>query len=82
MDYLLTNDRITNKIGRNLTGIKSENSMKRIFWKLRDADMIYMVGAGSTAAWKKTNNFDDKVKNRNKDIKPEERKTFSPTKRV
>ena len=64
VDYLLTNDRITNKIGRNLTGIKSENSMKRIFWKLRDADMIYMVGAGSAAAWKKTNNFEDKVKNR------------------
>lgn len=67
VDYLLQNDRITNRIGRNITGIKSENSMKRIFWKLRDAGMIYMVGAGSAAAWKKTSNFEYKV--RNMDVK-------------
>jgi len=47
VDYLLKNDSITNRIGRNITGIKSENSMKRIFWKLRDAGMVYMIGAGS-----------------------------------
>lgn len=64
VDYLLQNDRITNRIGRNITGIKSENNMKRIFWKLRDAGMIYMVGAGS-AAWKKTDDFECKVKNMN-----------------
>lgn len=49
VDYLLKNDSITNRIGRNITGIKSENSMKRIFWKLRDAGMLYMIGAGSAA---------------------------------
>lgn len=65
VDYLLQNDRITNRIGRNITGIKSENNMKRIFWKLRDAGMIYMVGAGSAAAWKKTDDFECKVKNMN-----------------
>ena len=63
VDYLLQNDRITNRIGRNITVIKSENSMKRIFWKLRDAGMIYMVGAGSAAAWEKTSNFEYKVRN-------------------
>ena len=72
VDYLLKNDSITNRIGRNITGIKSENSMKRIFWKLRDAGMLYMIGAGSAAAWKKTDDFESKAKtlkvNKNKDI--------------
>lgn len=72
VDYLLQNDRITNRIGRNITGIKSENSMKRIFWKLRDAGMIYMVGAGSAAAWKKTDDFECKVKNMDSNKKNKE----------
>ena len=63
VDYLLNNDSITNRIGRNITGIKSENSMKRIFWKLRDAGMVYMIGAGSAAAWKKTEDFESKAQN-------------------
>ena len=62
VDYLLKNDSITNRIGRNITGIKSENSMKRIFWKLRDAGMVYMIGAGSAAAWRKTDDFESKAK--------------------
>ena len=69
VDYLWKNDRITNRIGRNITGIKSENSMKRIFWKLRDAGMIYMVGAGSAAAWKKTDDFECKMKHMGSKIK-------------
>lgn len=71
VDYLLKNDRITNRIGRNITGIKSENSMKRIFWKLRDAGMVYMIGAGSAAAWKKTDDFDSKAKNMSANRKKE-----------
>lgn len=71
VDYLLKNDSITNRIGRNITGIKSENSVKRIFWKLRDAGMLYMIGAGSAAAWKKTDDFESKAKtlkvNKNKE---------------
>ena len=71
VDYLLKNDSITNRIGRNITGIKSENSMKRMFWKLRDAGMLYMIGAGSAAAWKKTDDFESKAKtlkvNKNKE---------------
>lgn len=62
VDYLMKNESITNRIGRSITGIKSENSMKRTFWKLRDAGMLYMVGAGSAAAWKKTENFENKAK--------------------
>ena len=65
VDYLLKNDSITNRIGRNITGIKSENSMKRIFWKLRDAGMGYMIGAGSAAAWRKTDDFESKAKKLN-----------------
>lgn len=65
VDYLVKNDSITNRIGRNITGIKSENSMKRIFWKLRDAGMVYMVGAGSAAAWRKTEDFEGKAKSLN-----------------
>ena len=65
VDYLLKNDSITNRIGRNITGIKSENSMKRIFWKLRDAGMVYMIGAGSAAAWRKTDDFESKAKKLN-----------------
>lgn len=65
VDYLLKNDSITNRIGRNITEIKSENSMKRIFWKLRDAGMVYMIGAGSAAAWRKTEDFECKAKSLN-----------------
>ena len=65
VDYLLKNYSITNLIGRNITGIKSENSMKRIFWKLRDAGMVYMIGAGSAAAWRKTDDFESKAKKLN-----------------
>lgn len=61
VDYLLKNDSITNRIGRDIIGIKSENSMKRIFWKLRDAGMLYMVEAGSAAAWKKKDDFESKA---------------------
>ena len=63
VDYLLKNDCITNRIGRSITGIKSENRMKRVFWKLRDAGMVYMIGAGSAAAWKKADGFESKARN-------------------
>lgn len=44
---------ITNKIGREITGIESENVMKRVFWKLRDAQMLEMIPnrKGSKSAW-------------------------------
>lgn len=36
MDYLRTENEITNAKGRELTGIKSENVMKNVFYRLRD----------------------------------------------
>ncbi len=59
--FLKENDSITNRAGRNITGISSENTMKRVFWRLRDAGMIRMVGSGSAAAWIKTEDFDNKA---------------------
>lgn len=56
-EFLCTHEKITNREGRAMTGISSENTMKRVFWKLRDAGMIRMIGAGSGAAWIKTDEF-------------------------
>lgn len=36
LEYLKSEPEITNQIARDLTGIKSENSMKQVFYKLRD----------------------------------------------
>jgi ATP-dependent DNA helicase RecG len=55
MQYLENNPMITNRVARGLTGIKSENSMKSVFWKLRDRKMIEQVPgrAGFASAWQK-----------------------------
>jgi ATP-dependent DNA helicase RecG len=55
MDYLRTHDEITNSIGRDLTGIKSENTMKEVFYRLRDRGMLEQVPGklGNKAAWRK-----------------------------
>lgn len=55
MDYLQTHEKITNSIGRDLTGIKSENSMKDVFYRLRDRKDIEQVPGkkGRSSAWKK-----------------------------
>lgn len=54
MDYLVKNAEITNAIGRDLTGIKSENTMKEVFYRLRDRDQLEQVPGklGNKAAWK------------------------------
>lgn len=54
-EYLDTHEEITNSQGRKLTGIKSENSMKRVFWKLRDQGIIEMIPGRALckAAWRK-----------------------------
>nr|WP_024834912.1 ATP-binding protein [Clostridium sp. 12(A)] len=57
VEYLRTNNQITNREGRVITGIRSENTMKQVFWKLRDRGMIQMIGAGSSSAWIKTDKF-------------------------
>lgn len=56
MDFLSNNVKIRNKQGREITGIKSENSMKRVFYKLRDDNQIKPVMSknGKTiVAWTK-----------------------------
>jgi ATP-dependent DNA helicase RecG len=53
MEYLENNPLITNRVARGLTGIKSENSMKVVFWRLRDRDLIQQVPgrSGFASAW-------------------------------
>ncbi len=56
MDYMETHDEITNAIARDLTGIKSENTMKNVFYRLRDRRLIKPVPgklSGIKAAWMK-----------------------------
>ena len=53
--YLENHKEITNAEGRKLTGIKSENTMKRVFWRLRDQNLIEMVPGRALckSAWRK-----------------------------
>ena len=55
MEYLQNNDRITNRVAREMTGIQSENSMKNVFWRLRKKSLIEMVPglSGFSSAWQK-----------------------------
>lgn len=55
MEYLETNDEIVNRIGREITGITSENSMKNVFYRLRDRGLIEPVPGrvGFASAWRK-----------------------------
>lgn len=54
LDYLASNPEITNAIARELTGINSENTMKEVFYTLRDAQKIERVPgkAGNKSAWR------------------------------
>jgi ATP-dependent DNA helicase RecG len=55
MDYLKGHEEITNSIGRDLTGIRSENSMKDVFLRLKKRNLIEPVPEkrGSASAWRK-----------------------------
>jgi len=55
MDYLNSNEEITNKRVRELTGIGSENKVKSIFLRLAKAKQIERVPekGGGSAAWRK-----------------------------
>lgn len=55
LEYLRHNDEITNKIARELTGIKSENTMKNVFYRLRDGGQLEQVPkvSGKKHAWRK-----------------------------
>lgn len=56
MEYLETNQEINNRTARELTGIKSENSMKNVFLRLKERGELEQIAGrmGSKAAWKKT----------------------------
>ena len=53
MEYLKDNPQITNTIGREMTGLRSENTMKNVFSRLRTRGLIEPVPntRGRTSAW-------------------------------
>lgn len=55
MDYLKTHSEITNKIGRELAGITSENVMKDVFISLNRRKLLERVPGkkGNASAWQK-----------------------------
>lgn len=55
MDYMKSHSEITNRIARELTGIKSENTMKNVFLRLKARGMLEPVPdrKGSASAWRK-----------------------------
>ncbi|MFV8323006.1 ATP-binding protein [Flavobacterium sp. LS2R12] len=58
MEYLSKNANIKNKQAREITGVKSENVMKRHFYDLRDKNLIEPVmskNGNKIVAWKKKN---------------------------
>lgn len=64
LDYLRSNSTITNPIARELTGIGSENSVKLVFYRLRDKKLLERVPdlKGSKAAWRLTRKGKEHVK--------------------
>ncbi|MFF0318014.1 ATP-binding protein [Micromonospora sp. NPDC005252] len=61
LEYLEAHEEITNAIGRELTGITSENSMKDVFYSLRQSGILEMVPGkkGSRSAWRKMINLEE-----------------------
>lgn len=53
IEYLESNETITNAIARELTGIRSENVMKRVFYSLRDSGLIEKIP--QKMVWKRKN---------------------------
>lgn len=62
IDYLSTHDSIRNSEGRTVTGIKSENTMKQVFYRLRDRGYITLIKGYNY--WVKTKQFDELVQSR------------------
>lgn len=59
VEYLLENKSIKNRTGRTVTGIKSENTMKSVFYRLRDRGFIKLVRGYNY--WIKTDEFEQLV---------------------
>lgn len=64
MNYITKHGEITNKIGRELTGIESENEMKRVFQRLQAKNLIYLAPnlKGSASKWLLGQNTDKSSK--------------------
>lgn len=63
MAYLEGHEEITNSIGRNLTGIRSENTMKEAFYRLAKRKMVERVPEklGNLSAWRRYTGHWEKV---------------------
>lgn len=58
MEFLFYNETIKNRQAREVTGIKSENAMKRVFYDLRDSgdiEPVYSKVGNKIVAWTKSN---------------------------
>lgn len=55
LTYLRTHDQINNAVARQITGITSENKVKEVFYRLRDAGKLERVPGlrGSASAWRR-----------------------------
>ena len=55
MRYMENHEEITNTVAREITGIKSENSMKNVFLRLKARSMLEPIPErkGSASAWRK-----------------------------
>ncbi|MCW8829163.1 MAG: putative DNA binding domain-containing protein [Gammaproteobacteria bacterium] len=55
LDYMNHHDEINNRTARELTGIKSENSMKNVFLRLKAKNLLEPIPArkGAASAWRK-----------------------------
>ncbi|MGO3712783.1 ATP-binding protein [Alcaligenes aquatilis] len=60
MQYMETHTEITNSLAREITGIKSENSMKNVFIRLKSRNMLEPIPErkGSASAWRKPINLE------------------------
>lgn len=70
VNYLLTHSIIKNSVGRSITGIKSENTMKSVFYRLRDRGFIQLVKGFNY--WIKTENFNELVDEQFDNLTPQE----------
>lgn len=55
MKYMETHEEITNSLAREVTGIKSENTMKNVFLRLKARSMLEPIPGrkGAASAWRK-----------------------------
>ncbi|MEM9926417.1 MAG: hypothetical protein AAF915_22135 [Cyanobacteria bacterium P01_D01_bin.50] len=55
MEYLAENEEITNRKGREITGIESSDTMKNIFYRLKNKGLIELIPGRLRihSAWRK-----------------------------